>query len=123
MTGMARDEDVDAGGGLSIDVRPTEVEGRAATFQVTYLNGTNFPAAIALTARDAEDRVRFRIEPEAPVIVPAGGTSAIMVHAVLRGRRGASHPYEIELRGLKLPHAGVWVQRRHDCGPLARRGR
>jgi hypothetical protein len=99
---MTRGEQVDVGGGLSMDVRPMEVRGRTAAFQVTYLNGTNAPAAIALTARDAEDRLRFRIEPEAPVVVPAGGTSAITVHAVLRGRRGAPHPYEIELRGVNL---------------------
>ena len=99
---MTRGEEADAGSGLSMDVRPMEVRGRAATFQVTYLNGTNAPAAIALTVRDAEDRLGFRIEPEAPVVVPAGGTSAITVHAVLRGRRGAPHPYELELRGVNL---------------------
>src|SRR5437868_6983309 len=99
---MTRDEEVDAGSGLSMDVRTVEVGGRTAIFQVAFLNGTHAPVAIALTARDAEDRLRFRIEPEAPVVVPAGGTSAITVHAVLRDHRRAPHPYEIELRGVNL---------------------
>jgi hypothetical protein len=90
--------------GLTMDVAPADVEGRKACFHITYLNLSQAPVAVALVARDHENGLRFSAEPDAPVIVPAGGGGPVTVHVVPKVRKtiGEPHPYEIEFRGVQL---------------------
>jgi hypothetical protein len=92
------------GSGLDMSVQPTEVEGRAATFQLTYRNHSPVPITVALTAQDGDEGLRFRCEPAEPMIVPAGGVSSVLVHVVPKVREmvGVPHAYAIVLRALPV---------------------
>jgi hypothetical protein len=93
---------------LDMDVQPAEAVGRKAVFRITFLNQLTWPVSIALTAHDTENGLRFRIEPETPVVVPGSGVAGpVTVHAVPRVRRllGKPHPYEIQFHGLEV---GSW---------------
>jgi hypothetical protein len=92
------------GSGLDMSVQPTEVEGRAATFQLTYRNHSPEPITVALTAQDGDEGLRFRCEPAEPMIVPAGGVSSVLVHVVPKVREmvGVPHAYAIVLRALPV---------------------
>jgi hypothetical protein len=87
-----------------MSVQPTEVEGRAATFRLTYHNHSSAPAAVALTAQDRDEGLRFRCEPAEPVIVPAGSACSVMVHVVPKVREavGVPHAYAIVFRALQV---------------------
>jgi hypothetical protein len=89
---------------VDMSVQPTEVEGRAATFGLTYRNHSPAPISVALAAQDGEERLRFRCEPAEPVIVPAGSASAVMVHVVPKVREtvGVPHEYAIVFRALQV---------------------
>jgi len=87
-----------------MDVRPAIIRGRKASFRVTLLNQTLAPAAISLLARDVEDSLDIRIEPEGPVIVPSGCESLVTVRVAPRaGAAGTTiHSYLLELHGVQL---------------------
>jgi YVTN family beta-propeller protein len=96
---------VGSGGWLDLDVQPAEVEGREATFRLTFVNRSPTPIPVRLAIRDHEDRLRFRVEPEDTVIVPAGGAAdPITVHVAAKGREamGRAHPHQLEFRGQLL---------------------
>ena len=99
---------VGAVGGLSMSVRPTRVEGRAARFRVTILNGSNATAAIQIAMRDDQEGLRFDPEPEGELTVPAGGERVVVVGAVPISKEtiGEPHPYLIEVRGVKQGDGG-----------------
>ncbi|HKO23829.1 MAG TPA: hypothetical protein VJY65_03705, partial [Chloroflexota bacterium] len=91
--------------GLDMDVQPAEVEGPEATFRITFVNRLHTPIPVRLSASDHEDRLRFRIEREDTVIVPAGGAADPMtVHVAPKGRETMGRPYchHVEFRGLLL---------------------
>jgi hypothetical protein len=92
------------GSGVDMSVQPTEVEGRAATFRLTYRNHSPAPAAVALMAQDREEGLRFRCEPAEPVIVSAGSARTVMVHVVPKVREvvGGRHAYAIVFRALQV---------------------
>src|SRR2546421_2035055 len=93
---------VSTGGGLDMHVQPTEIVGRKGVFRITLLNQMNQPVYVVLAARDNEDGLRFRIEPEDAVIVPAGelaGPITVRVVPKVRTLMGEPHPYEIEFDG------------------------
>jgi YVTN family beta-propeller protein len=88
-----------------MDVQPAEVEGREATFHITFVNRSPTPTPVRLAIPDHEDRLRVRVEPEDTVIVPAGGAAdPITVHVEPKGREamGRAHPHQLEFRGLLL---------------------
>ncbi len=87
-----------------MDVRPAIIRGRKASFRVTLLNQTLAPAAISLLARDVEDSLDIRIEPEGPVIVPSGCESLVTVRVAPRaGAAGTTiHSYLLKLHGVQL---------------------
>src|SRR5919199_789231 len=92
-------------GELDMDVQPTEVEGREATFHITFVNRSSTPTPVRLSTSDHENRLRFRIEPEDTVVVPAGeAADPITVHVAPKGREtmGRPHRYQLEFRGLLL---------------------
>jgi hypothetical protein len=94
--------DRDVGSGLDMDVQPAEATGRAATFQIAFLNQAPAPAVVALAARDSEDALCVHIEPPDPVVVPTGATAALAtVHVKPKGRGTGGRPqrYTIEFRG------------------------
>src|SRR5438105_11227617 len=95
----------DSGGGLDMVVLPAAVEGRDAVFRIAFLNQSSAPTAVALAARDTEDGLRFRIEPQTPVIVPARAVAVLATAHVAHKVRpliGPPHPYAIEFRGQQL---------------------
>ncbi len=111
--GTARDAEVivDAGGGVSMDVRPAEVAGPRGLLHVTLRNDTGRDESVALTAR-TDDEARVRVEPMGPIVVPAGGIASALVHVTARhsqGRRSASRGggHEIEVRGVRAGHDGA----------------
>jgi hypothetical protein len=92
-------------GGLDMDVQPAEVEGCEATFRITFVNRSHTPTPVRLSASDHEDRLRFRIEPEDTVIVPAGeAADPITVHVAptKRETRGRPRRHQLEFRGQLL---------------------
>jgi hypothetical protein len=96
---------VRSGGGLDMDVQPVEAVGRQGLFGITFLNQLTWPVCVALTARDHENGLRFRIEPATAVVVPATGVAGpIMVHVApkVRALLGAPHPYEIQFQATEL---------------------
>jgi YVTN family beta-propeller protein len=96
---------VGSGAWLDMDVQPAEVEGREATFHITFVNRSPTPTPVRLALPDHADRLHFRIEPEDTVIVPAGGAAdPITVHVApkVREARGRPHPHQLEFRGLLL---------------------
>lgn len=90
-------------GQLGMEVRPTRVEGRAATFRLTWQNGANAEALVDLEVRDAEEGLRTRIDPEGTVAVPAGGESSVEIRVKPERREtvGEPHPYQLEFRALR----------------------
>ena len=90
-------------GQLGMEVRPTRVEGRAATFRLAWQNGANAEAQVELDVRDAEEGLRVRIDPEGAVVVPAGDERhvEIRVRPERRETIGEPHPYQIEFRALR----------------------
>ncbi len=102
---------VDAGGGVSMDVRPAEVAGPRGLLHVTLRNDTGRDESVALTAR-TDDEARVRVEPMGSIVVPAGGIASALVHVTARhsqGRRSASRGggHEIEVRGVRAGHDGA----------------
>src|SRR2546421_185296 len=96
---------VDSGAWLDMSVQPAEVEGREATFRITFVNRSHTPVPVRLAASDREDRLSFRIEPDDTVIVPAGAAAdSITVHVVPKVREtvGKPHHHQLEFRGLLL---------------------
>jgi hypothetical protein len=96
---------VRASGGVDMDVQPTEAVGRTGIFHITFLNQMSWPVDVALSAHDAENGLRFRIEPENPVVVPATGVAGpvtVRVAPRVQALLGEPHPYEIEFHGLEL---------------------
>jgi hypothetical protein len=90
------------GSGLDMDVQPAEATGRAATFQIAFLNQAPAPAVVALAARDSDDALCVHIEPLDLVVVAAGATAALAtVHVRPKGRGiwGRPQRYAIEVRG------------------------
>jgi hypothetical protein len=90
---------------LDMDVQPAEVEGHEATFRITFVNRSPTPIPVQLSASDHEDQLRFRIEPEDTVIVPAGeAADPITVHVAPKGREAMGRPqrHQLEFRGLLL---------------------
>jgi hypothetical protein len=87
-----------------MDVQPTDAAGRAATFRLTYHNHSPVPVAIALLAHDPEQRLRFRLEPAEPVVVPGDRAGSIAVHVMPKVRQlvGVPQAYGIVLRALPL---------------------
>jgi YVTN family beta-propeller protein len=96
---------VGSGAWLDMDVQPAEVEGREAIFRITFVNRSPTPTPVRLAIPDHDDRLRFRVEPEDTVIVPAGGAAdPITVHVASKVREtmGRPHPHQLEFRGLLL---------------------
>ncbi len=93
---------VGAVGQLGMELLPPDTEGRTGTFRVTLTNGSNRDETVALRARDNEEGLRFALEPEEPVRVPAGGERVIVVRATPKTREtvGEPHPYDIEFKGV-----------------------
>jgi hypothetical protein len=89
------------GGGLDMDVQPAATAGPHATFRVAFLNQAHHPARLTLTVRDNENRLRVRIQPRGPVVVPAQGTTTITARVVpmIGALDGEPHVYELEFRG------------------------
>ena len=89
---------------MDMFVQPTEVEGRTATFRLTYRNHSAAPISVALTAQDGEEGLGFRCEPAEPVIVPVGSASSVMVQVVPKVREmvGLPHAYAIVFRALQV---------------------
>src|SRR5437588_489683 len=50
---------VGSGRWLDMGVQPAEVEGREATFRITFVNRSHTPVPVRLAASDREDRLRF----------------------------------------------------------------
>lgn len=93
---------VNRSGALRLDVTPEEVAGYAGTFRITILNPLAWPVLVTLAACDPEHKLRFRIGPENPVVVPSRRSiGPIMVRAVPKTRVpwGPEQLYHIELRG------------------------
>ncbi len=92
------------GGGWSMDLAPPTTRGRTGAFRVTLLNQTPRPAAVSVVARDTEDALRIRVDPEGPVIVPPGCESLVAVDVAPRAHAANRRPYtyEIEVRGVQL---------------------
>ena len=90
--------------GVDMSVQPTEVEGRAATFRLTYRNHSPAPVAIALLAHDSEERLRFRPEPAEPVVVPVDRAGSIVVQVGPKVRQlvGVPQAYTLVFRALQL---------------------
>jgi hypothetical protein len=95
---------VRTGSGVDMDVQPTEVAGRAATFRLTYHNHSPAPVALALLAHASEEGVRFRPEPAEPVVVPGDRVGSVVVHVVPKVRPlvGVPQAYGIVFRALPL---------------------
>jgi hypothetical protein len=84
-----------------MDVQPAVAAGPDATFRVAFLNQAHHPALLTLTVRDNENRLRVRIQPPGPVVVPAQGTTTITARVVpvFRALDGEPHVYELECCG------------------------
>lgn len=86
---------------LRLDVTPEEVEGYDGAFRITLLNPLAWPVLVTLAAYDRENKLRFRIGPENPVVVPSRRSiGPIMLRARPKRRVpwGPQHLYKIELR-------------------------
>jgi len=92
---------VAAPGRLSLDLAPVEVEGREAVFHATVVNGASAPAAVALLVDDFEAGLRWRVEPEGTVLLPAGErvTMVARVFPPARVAAGAPVAYDFAIRG------------------------
>src|SRR6185437_5262334 len=66
-------------GKMSLEVSPLMAQGRHATYRATFINGSNSPVSMVLEGHDAEEALLFRMRPDDPVEVPAGGQSTISV--------------------------------------------
>lgn len=90
-------------GQLGMEVRPSTAQGRRAAFRVIWQNRTNAPVTVELDARDTEEGLRYRIDPEGGVDVPAGGEQTVEVAVKPEHREtiGEPHPYQIAFRGLR----------------------
>jgi len=88
----------------SMGLAPPATRGRTGAFRVTLLNQTPRPAAVSVVARDTEDALRIRVDPEGLVIVPPGCESLVAVDVAPRAHAAnrRPHTYEIEVRGVQL---------------------
>lgn len=94
---------IEAVGRLGVEVRPQVAQGRAATFRVTWQNRSNRAAAVALEARDAEQGLEYRLDPDGEIDVAPGAEATVEVRVWPRHREtvGEPHRHEIEFRGLQ----------------------
>ena len=90
-------------GTLDMEVRPSMAQGRSAAFRIMWHNHTNAAITVELEARDTEEGLRYRIEPEGGVEVAAGSSQTVEVAVRPEHREtiGEPHRYQITFRGLR----------------------